>query len=153
MSRAIIGMKTHFSFFLPCRSSDLALLSSLLSSPWLQIIPISHFVPRHPKLFFFSATHFPFTLATGFSHCLYINFIVTKKQGPQRWLEEERRRGTDPRGDQTQGTVSSHVLYEKDVENRSYCPLWRDQVSLLATCSRNCSQRRSQRNILHTILV
>lgn len=150
MSKAIGRTKTHFSSFLPYHGSDLALLFSLLSSHWRQITPVSRFVPHHPNHFFFSATRFPFTLATSFPHCLYVNFTVTKKQGPQSWLEVIWRRGTDPRGEQAQGAVSSHVLYEKDVENTSHCPLWRDQASLLATYSRNCSQR-SQRNILYHI--
>lgn len=152
MSKTIVGTKTHFSFYLPCHGSDLTPFSSLLSSPWLQIIPISHFVQHHPNQFFFSATHFPFTLATGFPHCLHINFIVTKKQGPQGWLEVIWRRGTDPRWEQVQQAISSHMLYEKDVENSSHCPLWRDRASLLATYSRYCSQRRRQRNISYSTL-
>lgn len=53
--------------------------------------------------------------------------------------------------EQTQRAVSSHMLHEKYVENRSHSPLWKDQASLLETYSRNGSQR-SQRNILCSTL-
>lgn len=51
MSKAVVGMKTHFSFFLPCHASDLTLLSSSL----LSLTPVSHFVSHHLKHLFFSA--------------------------------------------------------------------------------------------------
>lgn len=67
----------------------------------------------HTSQNFFSVTCFPFTLATDFLHCLYIYFVVTKKQGPQSGLQVIWRGGTDTSGDQTQGSVSSHVFCGK----------------------------------------
>lgn len=141
-SEAVTGLKTHFSFLLPCQGSDLALVSFLLSLT----ADRSHFslCSTPPKTSLFLSHWLSLHLS---HHCLYKKFIVTKKQRPQGWLEVIWRRGTDPRGELMQGAVSSHVLYEKHMENRSHCLLWRDPASLLTTYRRNGSQRRIQRNI------
>lgn len=138
-SKAITETKTHFGFLLPCQHSDFALLSFLLSLT----ADRSHFLlcstPPKTPLFL---SH---SLSLHLSHpCLYKNFIVTKQQRSQGWLEVMCRRGTDPRGELMQGAASSHVLYEKHMENRSHCLLWRDPTSLLATYSRNGSRGESR---------
>lgn len=67
----------------------------------------------HTSQIFFSATCFPFTVATGFPHCFYINFVLIKKQESQSGLQVIWRGGTDTSGDQTQGPVSSHMFCGK----------------------------------------
>lgn len=111
-------LEDAFLIFLPCHGSGLSpLLPSLLSLTADQ----SHFslCSTPSKTFIFLSRSFSLQLSHLLPPCCYINFTETKKQGPQGWLDVKGRRGASMRGEQMQRVVSSHMLYEKDVENWS----------------------------------
>lgn len=105
--------KMHFSFFLPCHRSDITLLSSILSSHWLQITPISPLVPHHPAHLLFSATCSPFSTAICF--LLLLNkFYSDKAAGTTGWP------GVTRRVEQAQeNSIFTHALWKWSGELKS----------------------------------
>lgn len=123
-------------------------MASLSFPPSLLSMTLLFLTLFHTSQIFFSVTCFPFTVATGFPHCLYINSVMTKKQEPQSvleviWREEQTQVGTRHKD------LCLHTCF---VENTNHFPSWRAQASLLGIYSRNCSQRKRERNVLYSTL-
>lgn len=116
-SKGIVGRCISDFSSLPWQWPQSPLLPSLLSLTADQ----SHFslCSTPSKTFVFLSRSFSLQLSHLLPPCCYINFTETKKQGPQGWLDVKGRRGASMRGEQMQRVVSSHMLYEKDVENWS----------------------------------